>query len=824
MGKGTWDELSKLINKYIKRNKSKEGVVGLFTKKQIGEFPSIGSRMTNPLNRGDLTLTELTRERQYFLFKNYEKDVLKDIIKVLEHVEKNNIKLGGELLKNLEYNFNIVKGLRKYNLKSEGILRSGGKNPKDVLKAEAKINFPGDTGITTLRAADDLQSSVEELMRLADELKPETIAKKEAAEKAIRAEEFDKLYHGRAYKERSAQYRGLSYQLVKLHEAGIIKLDPKIYKGIKEGKYHWGGAEFHTPDPNRVWRYHFGDDIFDKFDEVLEKGDDTFVGPKAMEEWLMKNQIRPIKVQGPENALNYMDEVELIQNIKNNDRAIKLYKSGKDHFWSGMDNEAENVMQSIMGLAKQNKDFLDILQIKALRDSTKKGDYADWYNDFMKTRNKKPEKTLDQALKDGDINIIKEGDEGFDEITERLGITARPGDNLPLEDNVIQGPWKGTKAPVTHQEKIDWLVKNVSQTGETGIPPKATLEAMLKDGREDLIDHFFELHTKNLGKPKINIDTSDLKHPELVKKMMTDEKLKPTEVKKVDLSKYDDDALNALVVEDTKLLAEANKLSEAGENYGRVKAIEVRRKEIAKILKAAQDVPESGYDNFKADLSLNKQTGKVTYSITDHIEYIKTFEPIEAMKEANKMLKSEGRYKGLSKTDRDQIIKDTEDHIFERDIPEDPDFAQGGRVGYNSGSDPGTAIAEEVREAWKDYLKEKEKGTFKGSWKEFQPIWIRANLTQGGRVGYAYGPSPDAPVLDDIDEGFDDMEEIMRMLKQDQTGVQGTTSLGQGNLDDLLQRLRMVVEGQGIYSSYNQIQRKQMQRSLTNRINVLLAQ
>jgi hypothetical protein len=54
---------------------------------------------------------------------------------------------------------------------------------------------------------------------------------------------------------------------------------------------------------------------------------------------------------------------------------------------------------------------------------------------------------------------------------------------------------------------------------------------MLKDGREDLIDHFFEMHTKELGKPKINIDTSGLKHPELVKKMMTDEKLKPTLVK-----------------------------------------------------------------------------------------------------------------------------------------------------------------------------------------------------------------------------------------------------------------------------------------------------
>ena len=108
---------------------------------------------------------------------------------------------------------------------------------------------------------------------------------------------------------------------------------------------------------------------------------------------------------------------------------------------------------------------------------------------------------------------------------------------------------------------------------------------MLKDGREDLIDHFYEIHTKNLGKPKIDIDTSDLKHPGLVKKIMTDEKLKPTEV---------------------------------------------------------------------------------TYSITDHIEYIKTLKPMDAMKEANKVLKGEGRYKNLSKADQETIVNDetVTDHIF----------------------------------------------------------------------------------------------------------------------------------------------------------------
>ena len=98
------------------------------------------------------------------------------------------------------------------------------------------------------------------------------------------------------------------------------------------------------------------------------------------------------------------------------------------------------------------------------------------------------------------------------------------GKKIPSGSQIMGG--KEVKG--THQEKIDWLVKNVSSKGEVGIPPKETLEQMLKDGREDLIDHFYELYTKELGKPKINIDTSGLKHPALVEKMMKDKKLKPT--------------------------------------------------------------------------------------------------------------------------------------------------------------------------------------------------------------------------------------------------------------------------------------------------------
>ena len=87
----------------------------------------------------------------------------------------------------------------------------------------------------------------------------------------------------------------------------------------------------------------------------------------------------------------------------------------------------------------------------------------------------------------------------------------------------------GKNVTLTNKEKIDWLVKNVDPKAEQTIPPKATLEAMLKDGREDLIDHFFKMHTKKIGsKPQIKIDTSDLKHPELVAGIMRATKQKPT--------------------------------------------------------------------------------------------------------------------------------------------------------------------------------------------------------------------------------------------------------------------------------------------------------
>ena len=83
--------------------------------------------------------------------------------------------------------------------------------------------------------------------------------------------------------------------------------------------------------------------------------------------------------------------------------------------------------------------------------------------------------------------------------------------------------------------------------------------------------------------------------------------------------------------------------------------------------------------------SLNK-----TDTVTDTITYIKTLEPIKAMKEANSIIARKGKYKDLTPEQSKKILQDTEDHIFQRDPDNlydyDPeDMAKGGRAGFYTG-------------------------------------------------------------------------------------------------------------------------------------------
>ena len=92
----------------------------------------------------------------------------------------------------------------------------------------------------------------------------------------------------------------------------------------------------------------------------------------------------------------------------------------------------------------------------------------------------------------------------------------------------------------------------------------------------------------------------------------------------------------------------------------------------------------SGKNVIKTDFG--KPFAEEVVTVESVVTDIKKMKPMDSMKEANKVLKGEGRYKSLSKADREKIAMDESvtDHIFEREIKPDPeDLAEGGRTGLS---------------------------------------------------------------------------------------------------------------------------------------------
>ena len=98
---------------------------------------------------------------------------------------------------------------------------------------------------------------------------------------------------------------------------------------------------------------------------------------------------------------------------------------------------------------------------------------------------------------------------------------------------------------------------------------------------------------------------------------------------------------------------------------------------------------------FERDAAAKELQQRIDSGVAATVEKMLAMEPIDAMKEANRVIKREGPYKNLTQQDAKKILQDTEDHIFERNIKpketdmdfDDNDFAEGGRIGFKKGMD-----------------------------------------------------------------------------------------------------------------------------------------
>jgi len=171
---------------------------------------------------------------------------------------------------------------------------------------------------------------------------------------------------------------------------------------------------------------------------------------------------------------------------------------------------------------------------------------------------------------------------------------------------------------------------------------------------------------------------------------------------------------------------------------------------------------------------------KQVVDVESTVKKITSMEPVEAMKEANNVIKREGIYKNLNEKEAKKILEDTEDWIFQRDPddlydyknkkpfrddpnfdPDDPNydaepadfdpdadnetFAQGGRAGFKeglltvSGVNPTFDMEKKMQEIKEAFYALPTKTQKRIGFKNFSAIYAKENFSSGGRAGFKMG-------------------------------------------------------------------------------------
>ncbi len=430
-----YDELTELIAKYFKERRGK-GITGtkvakVITKKDLHKFPSLSGKMNNPFANRNFSMPHITRERRYYKFKEFEDDIVKDLTKMVKYVNDNDITLGEKLLANLQYNLDLVKQLRRFNKESEDIFIKAGKNPEEIILKESKVPAPHDEPLVD--SAQGLAESGRRLQEALKELEESAKAMRsfdDAEEVAKRAERYSRLNEGKGFgiDKGEAYNRAVARKLaLMLDEQGVIKLDPKVKKGLKEGLDMTGGhTELEYVDPIRVIREHMGDDIFDQFPKDLVDTDIYTKNPKKLNDFIklikLTDDLGPKKVEGGK-AIDYITPKEYQQRIVDLEESIPLIEKGEG-FWTS----PEDIQHAIKQVHQD---------IKTLKDAR-----ADAY----------PEKiSRAQDIIEGE-GIMKEADPALvKERREGLKVVDRISDDQMVQDLV--------DTQIYSKAEIDYMVE-----------------------------------------------------------------------------------------------------------------------------------------------------------------------------------------------------------------------------------------------------------------------------------------------------------------------------------------------------------------------------
>ena len=301
---------------------SQEGIEFLgkaLTKEQRGNLVVVNSRLTDASRFKPFSIGNIGRDKRYRYMFEYEQDLAGEFNKTINFLKDNpDIRLSQTQKDNVIYNLGVYRRVAAEKNKLEKGIISEGKKPEEIYAAQ--VDQTPTEELSFGAQLEKFRDTQKKLQKALDDLKGPS--KQQLDERALR---LKRLYDGPGYdRPRSDIYRGYgSFFLTKIHDKGIIKLDDKIYDNLKEGRHHHGGANFFAPDPVRIWRKHFGNDIFEKLDNFDPDNEDIF-------QWLERNKIEPIQKEGPKDALEYMTPTEIQQNLSDELEAFTAYKNPTD--------------------------------------------------------------------------------------------------------------------------------------------------------------------------------------------------------------------------------------------------------------------------------------------------------------------------------------------------------------------------------------------------------------------------------------------------------------------------------------------------------------
>ena len=320
----SYDFLSglEILNKPVKRV---EAPKKLATKRERGELVFVNTKMTNPAE-SKMVLRGLdgTTESLYSQLRIEQEALKNGMEKNLKYILENNVALGQKDKDNLLYNAKMYNDLTKKVNKLAEDLVNDGKEPQKIYQDYRDIQLQNRFG-----ANENIIQSMSESMDNIEQLLKEMEDIRTGRAEVDNQTRVKNLYQGKGYGPNEALFRSLSRQFLKDEiEAGRIQVTPRIYDAMKKGNHPF-------IDPIKVFRYHFGDDAFDKLEKFIDENAFSSSGIRYPGRFefrkmglVVKNKTAPGKTYE-----HYSLPGELDQEIADVDKVIKTIEEGTNPFF-----------------------------------------------------------------------------------------------------------------------------------------------------------------------------------------------------------------------------------------------------------------------------------------------------------------------------------------------------------------------------------------------------------------------------------------------------------------------------------------------------------